>query len=158
MAFARRDRPDGTPAESLLRCEKDAYILLEETRLRCERMLQTAGDQQPLRALHRELGLAGFLASSNLPSDKRREALARARDRVCAGAAEAGDIGALPALVDRARLALESGLIAPEFTEHVHLAHVHALRARDLLTKLLSGAQHASLSRAAVPPQGFQPR
>ena len=80
--FAAGKRADVVRQKSSVQAETDAYELLEEARLRCEQAdFEREGivERAPLRILHREVGLAGFLASSNLPSRRRREALARAR-------------------------------------------------------------------------------
>ena len=60
--------------------ESRAYVLIEEARLRCER-LEGAGPQQRFHEVHREVGMAGLLASSKLPSWSRQVLLEAARVR-----------------------------------------------------------------------------
>ena len=123
---------------SLAQGEERAYLLLEAARLCCEGLSsrgETAIAASTLEDVHREVGLAGFFASTNLAPELRRAALARARH-----GSPCNDIGAprcdrgLVAAVERARRAVEAGLIAPCLSDHMHLAHVHVLSAEDLLS------------------------
>jgi hypothetical protein len=136
MAFTPNRHRVGTAAGPFLQREVSAYVLLEEARLRCERVLEVVGDAPLLGQLHRELGLAGFFASSCVPPDKRRESRDRAHDRCGSEAALGDDERALGRLVERAQKVVESGLTAPVPTDYMHLAHIHVLQARDLLTEL----------------------
>src|ERR1700759_3795673 len=64
--------------------DENAYRLIEEARLRCQRRLQKCiGEAERARwtSVHRELGMAGYLASGEIPPNKRVELLARARER-----------------------------------------------------------------------------
>ena len=113
--------------------------MLETARLCSERLLarSESGIVSPaLNDVRRELGLAGFFASADLPGNVRRAALARAyhpSDWNVVGHQE--DDSGLVAAVQHARCAVEAGLIAPGLSDHMHLAHIHVLTAEDLLAR-----------------------
>jgi hypothetical protein len=141
--------------KSPLQAETDAYELLEEARLRCEQLdsgREGIAERSPLRALHREVGLAGFSASSNLGSRRRQEALARARTSAGTDQLDVQDAeSVLVGLIEQAREAVEQGLVAPGLSDHMRLAHVHVLRAQQLV------ANHLQVTRSpaalpALPP------
>lgn len=156
--FAAGKRAGVVRQKSPVQAETDAYELLEEARLRCEQLdFEREGilERPPLRILHRQVGLAGFLANSNLPSRRRREALARARISVVSDQLEDQDAeSALAALIERAREAVEEGLMIPGLSDHMRLAHVHVLRAQQVV------ANHFQVTRspAALPaPAPWRP-
>lgn len=141
--------------KSPLQAETDAYELLEEARLRCEQLdsgREGIAERGPVHVLHREVGLAGFLASSNLGARRRQKALARAR--ISAGTDQLEDEDAesvLVVLIEQAREAVEQGLIAPGPSDHMRLAHAHVVMAQQLVTRLLRVAQRPRTGAAPVP-------
>ena len=114
-----------------------AYGLLEEARLRCEKLRSeaaTAAKRDALERLHRELGLAGFFASSNIPARARRGLLGQAHQRCAESVSECSNsIDALALIMLGSAHAVEHGLLAPGLSDHMHLAHVHLLRGQELL-------------------------
>lgn len=144
--------PGPTSADS--GCDRDevCYELLEEARLRCDRICRVIGDAEFewLRATHRHLGLAGFFVSSSIPSPRRRQALAAAHHRCRDNLTHLPDaFQALQASIRRACSAVERGLCVPEVADHMHLAHVHLLAAQELL--------HAATGQPGLPGQRRQP-
>jgi hypothetical protein len=141
MMFAAGNHAGAARQKSPPQAESDAYELLEEARLRCEQLdseRKAIVELASLWVLHREVGLAGFVASSNLPPRRRQRALARARISVASDQLECSDAEAtLVAVIERAREAVEQGLIAPGVSDHMHLAHVHVVRAQQLVANLL---------------------
>jgi hypothetical protein len=137
MSFLpHRPGRDGGAAARLNRDEA-AYVLIEEARLRCARLRdreRAEGSAVALDRVHRELGLAGYFASSALPRRRRLPALDRARARCVSNELSLSPaIRLLETLVSRARRAVESALGVPELSDHMHLAHVHILDAQKLL-------------------------
>jgi hypothetical protein len=126
------------------RRDENAYVLLEHARLRCEQLRDTAElrDQSSalvaghaLDAAHRELGLAGFYASSEIPADSRRAWLALAHE--LANRPTVDVIDALDSASNHALSAVETGLGASAGSDHLHRAHFHLLIAREFLQPLL---------------------
>lgn len=122
----------------------DAYVRLEEARLRCEHLAAQAATEHQrgsLRGIHRELGMAGWLASSGLDSDQRLWLLGTARrrsQRPVLGTTNA--IHALAATTIRAEDAVARNLSTGDPSDELHLAHLHLLHAEELLhTHLLPG-------------------
>jgi hypothetical protein len=121
--------------------ESRAYVLIEEARLRCERLEIVGlrhfdeGDRQDLfREIHREIGMAGLFASTEIESWSRKILLEAARLRSespIRGALDAA--GILEIALGRACTAIEHCLNAPEPVDHMHLAHIHVLTGIDLL-------------------------
>lgn len=152
MQFTALDQSAVTMLASIAAREAAAYALLEEARLRCEYVGEREGEPEPreeLRAVHKELGLAGFFAGANLAGSTRREALALAHAR-CQGAAPDDDRALEPLLV-RARSAVEQSLIVSALSDHMHLAHVHAVSAQELLVRI-TGRGHAPRGEPGTRP------
>jgi hypothetical protein len=96
-------------------------------------------------ALHRELGMSGYFASEHIPSSRRKQLLARARDQAVSPLSrDLGSADALAMIVQRAKETVELGLVAPGISDHMHLAYVHLLGAQELLAQCAQG-QHQSL-------------
>jgi hypothetical protein len=117
--------------------EESAYALLESARLRCEQLgARELPEGSWLRALHRELGLAGYLVSARIPSDRRGEVLAGARSRVRQAPRRAieAELRELRELLRHAEEALERALVAPELSDHVARAQEPLARACELLS------------------------
>jgi hypothetical protein len=132
MIFSRRKRrPQASP--SIADREAEAYLLLEQARILCER-LRGRRRSDALDLLHRELGTAGYCASANLATARRRAALdlahRRSHDRLRDGDRPEER---LTRLIHSARRAVEHALIAPGLTDHMQRAHVHVLTALELL-------------------------
>lgn len=148
MFFTRRKKlPPLAPPAPIGQREEVAYVLLEEARLRCERLReQTSADaaRRPLDILHRELGLAGFCASAHLSSQRRQHALAMARQQFEPARATLPEFGGLPRLVERAEHAIQECLIAPGLSDHMHEAHLHLIAARELLRVAAGQRRQAS--------------
>jgi len=93
----------------------------------------TSPQREALHAVHRELGLAGLFASSNIPTQVRHALLADAHRRCEQLVAEASDqLDGLIVVLRRATHAVEHGLLAPGLSDHIHLAHLHVLRGQQL--------------------------
>jgi hypothetical protein len=123
MIFAKRRHGPGSVARSAAKREEAAYVLLEEARLRCAALLARAvrsRERQPLSAIHRELGLAGFFVSESLTSRRRQTALALAHRRCVKAGADVDPLRSLKTLAKRARCAVEDALVALGLSDHVH--------------------------------------
>jgi hypothetical protein len=155
VMFAAGKHVERARLKSPAQAEADAYELLEEARLRCEQLDSEGagiGERAPLRVLHREVGLAGFLASSNIPSRRRQKALASAHISAGSDQLEAQDAeSALVALMERACDAVEQGLIAPGLSDHMGLAHAHVVRAQQLMANIFHVTQPPGGARAPAP-------
>lgn len=130
-------RPE--PADEL------AYLLLEEARLRSFAIWNAAGgdDAAPvLRDVHRELGLAAYLASAELDPDRRQERHKRARRLAAEPVTD--PVRALGHTTEAAAEILGHGSVAPELTDHLQQAAQHLASARRLIARLRSGARHAA--------------
>jgi hypothetical protein len=138
-----------TSRSPLAEREQRAYVLLEEARLRYERWLSTRGtgetdaqERDPYELLHRELGMAGFCVSANIPSQRRRALLALARERCGTG----GERGAeamyrVQSLVRGAWTAVEQGRGIPELSDPMQGAHAHLLMAQKLFRVIAHDAR-----------------
>jgi len=111
--------------------EEQAYTLLEEARLRCEQLTaDEPEDRVSLRKIHRELGLAGWLASSELAPDRRLALLDNAHQRSTTALLHPAQS---PHALATAAITADDALADTEQTEHLHLAHLHLLCAMGLL-------------------------
>jgi hypothetical protein len=123
-----RDLPDW-PGET----EEQVYALLEEARLRCEQLSAAAHaerDRMSLREIHRELGLAGWRASSELAVDRRLALLDSAHQQSTTAMLHPAHS---PHAVATVAILAEDALLGTEQTEHMHGAHLHLLSAMQLL-------------------------
>lgn len=130
--------------------DDEAYVLLEEARLRCLRLRDEAVAEPRLAMLavaYREFGMAGYMASSRIPSERRLRLLAEARERCGRATGTAHPLRALMQLAASAAIAVERALVAPGITDHLQTAAEHLVRARvalgDLLTAGTPAATHA---------------
>jgi hypothetical protein len=117
-----------------------AYELVEEGRLRCEQLIADAPsppERTCLGAMHRQLGMAGWVASSHFDAVRRQTLLARARRRSLRPMPYRTAAHGLAEVVVDAEDALAEGLIGEEELEHLHAAHLHLLHAMDLLHRHL---------------------
>lgn len=126
------------------------YVRLEEARLRCEKLAaQTATEDEcsSLRQLHRELGMAGWLASTEIDSNQRLWLLDTARRRSRLQVWDVRASHALAAAMILAEDALAHALTTENLpSDHMHLAHLHLLHAEELL--------HAHLEAESAQPAG----
>ncbi len=128
-AYDRRHDPTLTQDEQ----ESRAYVLIEEARLRCER-LASAETNGWLSDLHREVGMAGLCASARLEGWARQILLEAARVRSESPIRGVPDAETTVEIaLGRARTAVEQCLTMPEKADHMRQAHVHLRAARDLL-------------------------
>jgi hypothetical protein len=114
--------------------DEACYACLEEARIRCEGICQDLANPRQgewLRAIHRELGFAGYAASEHIPPFRRDRILTVSRSR--ATNRPARPLAALEAAVERARTVVEATLERGGSGDHLHLAHVHVAAALDLL-------------------------
>lgn len=136
LAAKRLARRQPVPRPS--RCDEFAYAAVEEARLVCEQ-IRTCDRQHSrgLRVLHRQLGMAGFHASSELGQARRHELLEFARCRCDTRLATKPDVaGSLRAVARDARFEIEGALNALGPREHLRLAHAYVLGAEELLAGL----------------------
>jgi hypothetical protein len=113
------------------------YLLAEEARLRCEALgarARTEERRRELRRLHRDLGLSGLYASTNIPSEIRRAVLSRVHTRCdLLVRGRAGSVRGLERTVRRAGRALSRSVAKDGQAEHLELAQLHLLRAMEFL-------------------------
>ena len=118
------------------RADASAYALLEEARLRCERLSdQTRQDTEcaSLKLVHRHLGMAGYLASSRIAHDQRGELLAIAHKHARQPVQDA--IRALAKTALSAERAVERALADPLASEDMQVTQTHLTHAMDLLKR-----------------------
>ena len=118
--------------------DEHVYTLLEEARLRCEELAARAragSARNSLFEIHRELGMAGWHAGSELDCDRRLALLAGAHQRSVTAAMlhPPGTPHALAAVAIIADDALSDLAQA----DHMHVAHLHLLSAMALLANHL---------------------
>lgn len=115
----------------LREAEEQAYVLLEECRIRVEQISPPGPSDVDLHELHRHLGLAGYYSSTMILGEVRERCLARAR--ALATDPGTGDLrGTLDTRIARALEDVRDGLDAGSLGEgdHLHLAQAHAAAAR----------------------------
>lgn len=127
----RRDPPD--PAGD---GDELAYTLLEEARLRCEQLVAEAGtrsERMVLGWIHRELGMAGWLVSSQLVPDRRLARLADAHHRSDRAISAVDRPGTLAEVVICGEDAVAEQLVHGDLSDDLQRTHRHLLRAIDML-------------------------
>lgn len=125
--------------------DEEAYLRLEEARLHCLRLRDHASSEparERLAAAYRELGMAGYMASNEIPSRRRLAILAEAHER-CERPARDG-LRTLHTLAQQAAVAVERALVAPGITDHLQLAVEHVARAEVALGAILVDAPTAA--------------
>jgi hypothetical protein len=121
-------------------------VLLEEARLRCLSLRDEAGADRRAHVLavaYRELGMAGYMASSRIPSDRRLRLLDEARERSAQSRGSHG-LRALMHVAGAAATAVDRALVAPGITDHVQSAAEHLVRARLALGDVLAAGATAA--------------
>jgi hypothetical protein len=113
-----------------------AFTLLEITRLRCEHLLQHLGADYALGEIHRDLGLAGYHASSAFHPTLRAHCLTVAR-RESDTAVYSGTRSVLKAMFEEAISACDALTAAVAFadTDHLHLAYLYVTSAAESLNQ-----------------------
>jgi hypothetical protein len=86
-----------------------------------------------LGLIHKELGMAGWLASTEIDSGRRLELLATVHDRCTETMLQPPKNHALAGVASSAEDAVAEGLAGSGQSDHMHLAHLHLLRALELL-------------------------
>ncbi len=123
-----------------LHSEDQAYVLVEQARLRCEefhRSVGTDAERLALEQIHRELGMAGWLISSTLDPVRRLSLLATAHVQATIATPHPRHAHALAAIVIEGEDAVVAALTRDTGSDHMHLAHLHLLCAMELLAALL---------------------
>lgn len=116
--------------------DEGAYALVEEARLRCEQLQAEAShdlERNALRAIHHQLGMAGWAASTELQPQRRHAVLRDAHHQSVRPMRHPVAEHALAEVLIDAEDALAAGLGRDQQGEHLHLAHIHLLHAMDLL-------------------------
>jgi hypothetical protein len=124
------------PAPSRYKHDTRVYVLVEEARLRCEALCAAAPTDErrgELRRLHRNLGLSGLYASTNIPASVRRALLARVHGRCEALGGGGATMRGLTRTVRRAAKALARALVKDGPADHRELAQLHLDRAMEFL-------------------------
>lgn len=114
--------------------DPSAYALLEEARLRCQRlrdMTPEGTECVSLKLIHRDLGIAGYLASSSLAPDRRGELLAVAHRH--ADQSVQNEIRVLVETALLAEQAVQRAVDDPLGSEQLHVAQTHLSHALELL-------------------------
>jgi hypothetical protein len=145
--LGRRKRRPSKAAEPLGARDERAYALLEDARLQCEAVRERAVSDTRWHALHRvhrEIGLAGLLASSRIPASTRQELLAQAHARAADGVSDRRDpLRGLVETVTAAERAVRRADVPRELSDHMLLAQSHLREARELLVRDLIDAGRA---------------
>jgi hypothetical protein len=153
VVFRRRRRPPRS-APQIADDNQRAYVLVEEARLRCERICAASPRTRQsslLAALHRELGLAGYHCSEDLDATNRQLLLEQARQRATAKDAHATDeITLLVSITASARRALADHRDDDESAARMHVALMHLLCAAELLDGLVAQPPGIADSRERI--------
>lgn len=111
-----------------------AYTLLEITRIRCEQLMKIAVDDRSLVAIHRDLGLAGYYASTEFYPTVRAHCLA-----VAYAQSEVDDCcdrrSSLNSMFEDATSACDAltAALAIAAADHLHLAYLYVTSATESL-------------------------
>jgi len=129
--------------ERLYAVELEAYALLEAARLRCERLPQEFTNHELLLAIHRDLGMAGYLVSMAVDPVVRARCLAAAYSCVAERRWDPGLM--LEAVFDDALIASDAigAALIRDPADHLCRAHRHTLAAVELLDAQLAALGHA---------------
>ncbi|HTW13324.1 MAG TPA: hypothetical protein VME01_11305 [Solirubrobacteraceae bacterium] len=113
--------------------EELAYTLLEEARLRCERLIAGDFDVNLMRRLHREVGFAGYCAGERLVAYDRRMLLELAREHAEDQREIDDELSIMVGVIAAGSHAVTRALSATANSEHVQQANVHLTAACELL-------------------------
>lgn len=141
MALSSRRGHEPAPAwfvEDGIRC---AYTLIETARIRCERLLDSLDPHTVAAtvAIHRDLGLAGYYCSSEMPGPLRQSCLLMAHE-LCDSEAADGLHVKLRKAFDEALSACDAiaRVLSEGPIEYAHIAHVHVMSALESLDSCLA--------------------
>lgn len=159
MEFDRRIATADKNSE--LSPEGRAFVQLETARLRCEALMSGVGRRDDLQAIHRELGLAGYVTCEPFAAEQRRDCVALAACRVVEDPVVRGERPRpAPAEVGRALSkmfaetiaasdALAAGLSSHDLDDahrdRLHLVHAHVMAACELLDERLTVLELANI-------------
>jgi hypothetical protein len=82
---------DNTDQRLGLHGESRAFVLLESARMRGESLMRSRGAGEHLMAIHREIGMAGFVTCAEFDADHRATCIASASARLAGGRSGAGE-------------------------------------------------------------------
>jgi hypothetical protein len=119
--------------------ERLAYMLLEAARIKCEGLGLAVEQNDSLRAVHRDLGLAGYYICAEFEPEIRIRCLAIAHEESDAGSY--GDLrGALTLMFEQAAAASDAitDALSRAAEDHLHAAHIHAMSASESLDDWLT--------------------
>lgn len=116
-----------------------AYTQIETARLRSERLLER-GDSESLRAIHRDLGLAGYYASADLSSALRIRCLEIAR-KECTDTSGYDLVPTLIGISEGTTAACEAiaKVLSQTHEDHMHMALPYVMSAAESLDEQLAG-------------------
>ncbi len=143
--------PDAaTDQNTAIRGEGRAFVLLETARLRGELLMERCGHGAHLMAIHREIGMAGYMTCAGFDAGHRGLciglAAARLVDDAAGQSAQAPDIGRALATMFSETIAASDAL-ASELADHdvdeahrdrLHQVHAHVMAACELLDERLT--------------------
>jgi hypothetical protein len=156
--LGRRKRRTSRAAEPLGARDERAYALLEAARLQCEAVRERAASDtqwQALHRVHRQIGLAGLLASSRIPTSTRQALLAHAHAGAAGGGRDWRDpLRGLVAAVTAAEEAVQRADVPRELSDHMHLAQGHLREARELLVRDVIDGDRAAPEAHEHPGEG----
>ncbi len=140
-----------TDQKSEIQGESRAFVLLETARLRGELLMGTLGASSHLMAIHREIGMAGYVTCADFDADHRVLCVGLALSRLAddpsgRGAAQGDDAGRTLATMFSETIAASDAL-ASELADHdvddvhrdrLHQVHAHVMSACELLDERLT--------------------
>jgi hypothetical protein len=138
MARTSEKSGDRRESDQLHAVELEAYGLLEGARLRCECLLQEFNNDELLLAIHRDLGMAGYLVSMPVGPVDRAQRLAAAYSSVLERWSDPGLL--LEAVFEGALIASDAigAALIRDPEDHLCEAHRHTLAAVELLDSQLA--------------------
>lgn len=135
MALNSTQQLEQAPLETT---EQLAYTLLETARIRCERLRPTWDEDSELHRVRRELGLAGYHASSEIEEETRRRCLALAHsEAVMPRSTEIRSV--TQTIFEESLAALDTliGALSEEPLDHLEMARWHTMSASETLDEYL---------------------
>lgn len=123
-----------------------AFVIAEQGRLLCERLLEERGGGD-VREAHRGFGMAGYLLGDELERAGRIAILALCRDRADAAAAEQDEVDIALLLALHGRVVCSR--CSARGSAWPHLAFRHLLSASQALTRLIGLDRSRALQRDA---------
>ena len=153
MVFRRRHRQNRS-APQIADEHHRAYVLIEEARVRCERIRSASpatGRRSLLVTLHRELGLAGYWCCEDIDAASRQLLLEQARRRAAEPDSHAPDeLVLLVQITAAARRAIGDPPSEGDSLARMHVALMHLLCAIQSLERLVAGPHRTADSRQRI--------